>query len=66
MSVKKKFDPEYSVTYIKEKQFLDLCGIKYEFVKRVNGITTFKYKKTPYLFECLRIFYGQFFNKVTE
>lgn len=65
MSVK-KFDREYPVTFIKEKQFLDSCGIRYEFVKTVNGITTFKYKKTPYLFECLRIFYKQFFNNVNE
>lgn len=56
----KKFDREYSVTFIKEKKFLDVCGIKYEFVKEINGITTFKYKKTSYLFECLSNFYKQF------
>ena len=56
----KKFDREYSVTFIKEKQFLDACGIRYEFVKKINGITTFKYKKTSYLFECLSNFYKQF------
>ena len=56
----KKFDREYSVTFIKEKKFLDTCGIKYEFVKEINGITTFKYKKTSYLFECLSNFYKQF------
>ena len=56
----KKFDREYSVTFIKEKKFLDACGIKYEFVKEINDITTFKYKKTSYLFECLSNFYKQF------
>lgn len=56
----KKFDREYSVTFIKEKKFLDACGIRYEFVKNVDGITTFKYKKTAHLFECLSNFYKQF------
>ena len=58
----KKFDREYPVTFIREKQFLDHCGIRYEFVKSINGITTFKYKKTPFLFECLSVFYKQFTN----
>ena len=31
----KKFDREYSVTFIKEKQFLDACGIRYEDRKSV-------------------------------
>lgn len=65
MSVK-KFDREYPVTFIKEKQFLDSCGIKYTFVKEVDGITTYKYKKTPFLFECLSIFYKQFCNSTQE
>lgn len=56
----KKFDREYSTSFIREKKFLDACGIKYTFVKEVNGITIFKYKKTSYLFECLTSFYKQF------
>lgn len=56
----KKFDREYSVTYMREKQFLDACGIRYTFVKNVDGITTFKYKKDSHLFDCLSIFYKQF------
>lgn len=32
-------------------------GIKYTFVKDINGVTTYKYKKTPELFEALVSFY---------
>lgn len=60
MSDKKKFDKEHSVTYIKEKQYLDKCGIRYAFVKEVNGITIYKYKKTSKLYKCLSSFYEQF------
>ena len=55
-----KFDKEYSTTFIKEKQFLDDCGIRYEFVKKMDGKTVFKYKKTSYLFDCLSRFYRNF------
>ena len=54
------FDREYSTTYIREKKYLESCGIRYEFVKTVDGKTTFKYKKTSYLFDCLSRFYRQF------
>lgn len=53
----KKFDKEYATSYIKEKQYLDSCGVKYAFVKEINGITTFKYTKTQELFERLSHFY---------
>lgn len=53
----KKFDKEYATSYIKEKQYLDSCGIKYAFVKEINGITTFKYTKTSKLFDSLSQFY---------
>lgn len=53
----KKFDIEYSTSFIKEKQYLDSCGIKYSFVKEINGVTTFKYKKTHDLFKALSNFY---------
>lgn len=56
----KKFDREYSTTFMREKQFLDACGIRYTFVKYVDGITIFKYKKDSRLFECLSAFYKQF------
>ena len=57
MSDEKKFDKEYSTSFIKEKQFLDSQGIRYEFVKRVNGITIYKYKKTSTLFKALSNFF---------
>lgn len=60
MSDKKKFDKEYSTTYIKEKQYLDKCGVRYSFVKEVDRITIYKYKKTSELYECLSSFYKQF------
>ena len=53
----KKFDKEYSTSYVKEKQYLDSCGIKYTFVKKINGITIFKYAKTAELFQSLSQFY---------
>lgn len=54
----KKFDIEYSTSYVKEKQYLDSCGIHYSFVKEVCGITIFKYKKTRKLFLALSNFYN--------
>ena len=56
----KKFDSEYSTQYVKEKQYLLQNNIKYTFVKEIDGITTYKYKKTPELFRILEIFYTKF------
>lgn len=56
----KKFDSEYSTQYIKEMQYLLQNNIKYTFVKDIDGITTYKYKKTPELFRILEIFYTKF------
>lgn len=55
--MKNKFDKEYSTQYVREMKFLQEHGIEYTFVKVVNGITTYKYEKTPRLFELLRSFY---------
>lgn len=52
-----KFDKEYSTSFVDEFQYLKNCGIRYEFVKVEDGITIWKYKKTPKLFECLKNFY---------
>lgn len=54
---KKKFDKEYATSYVKEKQFLDSYGIRYSFIKTINGITIFKYTKTQELFHALSVFY---------
>lgn len=56
----KKFDSEYSTQYVKEMQYLLQNNIKYTFVKEIDGITTYKYKKTPELFRILEIFYTKF------
>ena len=57
MCVKKVFDKEYSTSYMKEKQWLSNRGIPYEFVKVINGITLYKYKKTSTLYKVLFEFY---------
>lgn len=56
----KNFDYEYSTQYVKEMKFLESIGIKYNFVKDINGITTYKYTKNSKLFRALSIFYEQF------
>ena len=53
----KKFDKEYSTQYTPEMKFLLERGIKYTFVKEIDGVTTYKYEKTPELFKTLEIFY---------
>lgn len=53
----KKFDKEYSTQYTPEMKFLLEQGIKYTFVKEVEGVTTYKYEKTPELFKALEFFY---------
>lgn len=53
----KKFDKEYSTQYTPEMIFLKEKGIKYSFVKEINGVTTYKYAKTPELFLALVSFY---------
>lgn len=53
------FSKEYSTTWLKEKLFLDSCGVRYTFVKIEDGKTTFKYKKTSELFNCLSKFYEE-------
>ena len=53
----KKFDKEYSTQYPKEMKYLENVGIRYSFVKEINGITTYKYSKTPELFKALEFFY---------
>ena len=50
---------EYSTQYTPEKQYLLKNGIKPSFVKVINEVTTYKYKKTPELFKLLAIFYEE-------
>ena len=53
-----RFDKEYAKQYLTEAVFLKRKGIRYEFVKTVNGLTTYKYKKTKELFDALSEFYS--------
>lgn len=55
----KKFDMEYFTQYTPEKEYLIQNGIRPSFVKVLNGVTTYKYTKTPELFKLLAIFYAQ-------
>ena len=54
-----KFDKEYSTQYLQETAFLRDKGIKQTFVKTVNGLTTYKYKKTKDLFSALAELYSE-------
>ena len=56
----KNFDYEYSTQYVKEMKYLEMLGIKYNFVKEIDGITTYKYIKNTKLFNALSVFYQQF------
>ena len=53
----KKFDKEYATQYVAEMKYLQSVGIKYDFVKQIDGITTYKYAKSALLFYYLEIFY---------
>lgn len=53
----KKFDKEYATQYVAEMKYLESVGIKYDFVKQINGVTTYKYTKNALLFHYLEIFY---------
>ena len=53
----KRFDKEYQTQYVEEMKYLLANGIRYTFVKRIDDIDTYKYKKTPELFKALAIFY---------
>lgn len=53
----KKFDKEYSTQFVREMKYLQSKGINYSFVKDIQGVTTYKYTKTPELFRTLVSFY---------
>lgn len=55
----KKFDKEYQTQYVPEMKFLQENGIYYVFVKKINGVDTYKYVKTPSLFKALALFYSR-------
>lgn len=57
MSSERVFDKEYRTQWIKEVEFLKSVGIRYTFVKKENGVSTYKFKKNGELFRQLSIFY---------
>ena len=59
---KKKFDKEYGTSHRAEVLFLREKKIYYEFVKIIEGISIYKYKKTPELFNALESFYKLYSN----
>ena len=59
----KKWDKEYSTQFLEEIIFLLKYNIKYNFVKTINEVTTYKYSKTSELFKVLAIFYAEKENK---
>ena len=54
---KRLFDKEYSTMFLQEFRYLEKQGIKPSFIKDTEGVSIFKYTKTPELFEALRCFY---------
>lgn len=58
--MKLKFDKEYSTNYLEELRFLEANGVRPCFTKcDETGLKTFKFEKTPRLFELLMVFYSQ-------
>lgn len=54
-----KFDKEYQTQYLAEVNYLTEKGIRYTFVKKVNGLLTWKYEKSKNLFLTLSEFYSE-------
>ena len=53
----KYIDKEYQTQIIEEVKYLKSKGINYEFVKIINGASTYKYKKSKKLFIILSELY---------
>ena len=50
-------DNEYATMNVNEMKELRVRGIRYDFVKVIDGRSVWKYKKTPQLFEALKDYY---------
>jgi len=50
-------DKEYQTCFLREVKFLTDLGIRYSFVKTIDGSRVYKYEKTPKLFNALSLFY---------
>jgi len=55
-----RFDKEYSSQFTKEMEYLRDNGVRYNFVKSIDGISTYKYTKNETLFNLLAQFYREF------
>jgi len=58
-----KIDQEYNCVWWDECKYLLSHGIKYVFVKEINGVTTWKFKKNATLFRLLSNFYNNVYTK---
>ena len=57
-----KIDREYSCVWFEECDYLMKHGIRYTFVKEIDGITVWKFKKTEELFRTLGDFYSEVYS----
>ena len=53
----KYIDNEYFCYDYSEMSYLSDKRIRYTFVKKIDGLTCWKYKKTPHLFSALAEYY---------
>ena len=58
-----KIDKEYSCVWIDEFNYLTQHGIRYTFVKNIDGVTIWKFKKDFELFSVLSQFYKNVYSK---
>lgn len=57
--MQRKYDHEFATSWIKEKEYLSQNGIRYNFVKLIDGVSVYKYEKTETLFNLLANFYRE-------
>lgn len=58
-----KIDQEYSCVWYEEFDYLIKHGLRYTFVKTINNVTTWKFKKTEQLFLLLADFYSNVYSR---
>lgn len=59
-----KIDQEYSCVWYEEFNHLIEHGIRYTFVKTIDGVTVWKFKKTEQLFRTLADFYSNVYSSI--
>ena len=63
MKIIAKIDHEYACVWVDEFNYLKKHGIKYTFVKIIDGVTVWKFKKNSTLFNKLAEFYKNVYSK---